>query len=205
MTDSLEKTARAAIKGWIESLGLLPAPTVVQVEEPKPPAKRTLPTFGVEFGPEEWETQKAKQVGAVGDQAILDFGGVSTEARLAWRCGSEEHAEAFRSQFRAFFLLKSQEEAPNKPPGTLVVKLPASFFGVFGGEVKLYLEKGSNLVYPERRETGIVDYWVLAHAALVTFPLLVLEPEPGTGFMDILINAGQADVDPFDMNDYGGP
>jgi len=205
LDDSIEKTAREVIRAWVESLGLAPAPTVVQVEEPKPDAKRTLPTFGVTFGAEEWETQLAEQVGQVGDRAILDFGGVSAEAGLVWRCASEEDAEAFRSQFRARFLLKTQEETPGKPAGSLVVKLPADFFGVFPGTVTLYLQTGNNLIFPERRESGLVDYWVLTHSALVTLPLLVLEPLPGTGFMDILINAGQADVDPFDMNNYGGP
>lgn len=205
MADSLEKTARAAIKAWIEGLGLLPPPTKVQVEEPKPESKGVLPTFEVTFGAEEWETHLAKQVGEVGDRGILDFGGLATEARLTWRCASEDHAEAFRSQFRSMFLLQTQDEDPGKLAGTMTVKLPVTFFGVIDGVVSLYLEKVNNLIFPERRETGMVDYWVLTHSALITLPLLVLEPEPGTGFMDVFINAGQADIDPFDMNDYGGP
>jgi hypothetical protein len=203
--DSIEKTAREAIRAWVESLGLAPAPTVIQVEEPKPDSKRTLPTFGVTFGAEEWDSQVAEQVGAVGDRAILDFGGLSMQAGLVWRCASEDDAEAFRSQFRSKFLLTTQEETAGKLAGTFVVKLPATFFDTIAGTVTLYLQKGNNLIFPERRETGLVDYWVLTHSALVTLPLLVLEPLPGTGFMDVLINAGQADVDPFDMNNYGGP
>jgi hypothetical protein len=205
MADSIEKTARATIKAWIEGLGLAPAPTVVQVEEPKPDAHRTLPTFEVTFGAEKWGTHNVgEHVGEVGDRGILDFGELSTEAGLTWRCASEEHAEAFREQFRSLLLLQTQEEAAGKLAGTLTIKLPATFLGVIDGVVTLYLEKGRNLIFPERRETGMVDYWVLTHSALVTLPLLVLEPLPGTGFMDVLIEVGQPE-DPFDMNNYGGP
>ncbi len=203
MVDSVEKTGRETIKAWIESIGLAPTPTVVQVEEPKPPAKQTLPTFEVQFGAETWGVQYRKQVGSVGDRALLDYGELSAAAAFTWRCGSEEHAEAFREQFRSSFLLACERDG--KLADTPVLQLDATFFGFHPGRVYVYLEDGENLIFPSRRETGIVDYWVLTHSMMVTLPLLVLEPLPGTGFMDVLINAGQPDIDPFDMNDYGGP
>ncbi len=201
MVDSIQKTARAAIKTWVESIGLLPAPTVVQVEEPEPTAKRTLPTFEVGFGKETWEKQQEKKVAEIGDQAILDFGEASAPATFVWRCASEAHAEAFREQFRAKFLLAARD---SNDVGVPVLKLDATFYGVYASQIAIYTETGENMVYAASRETGVVDYWILAHSMLVAFPLLVLEPEPGTGIMDILIEVGQPE-DPFDMNDYGGP
>lgn len=202
MADSLEKTARAAIKAWIESLALTPTPTVVQVEEPKPDAHRTLPTFEVQFGAESWNVNYREQVSNVGNRAILDYGEIETDARFVWRCGSESDAESFREQFRSRFLLYA--EAAGKLADTPVVKLSGSFFGVYDAPIHLYLNRPDNLVYPAARETGVVDYWVLAHSLVVTFPLLLFEPLPGTGFMDVLIEVGQPE-DPFDMNNYGGP
>jgi hypothetical protein len=202
LTDSLEKTARATIKTWIDALGLTPTPTVIQVEEPAPNAKRELPTFGVDFGPEEWEISYQTEIGAVDtDRAIVDFGSVAVNATFVWRCGSKADAEAFRSQFRAAFLLYARAQWTVLE--TPVVTLPATFLGAYEGEVTLYMESTNNLIYPERRDTGVVDYWVLKHALLVTFPLVVLEPTPGTGIMNVLIEVGQPE-DPFDMNDYPG-
>lgn len=199
MVDSVQKTARDAIKTWIESLALVPAPTVVQVEEPEPDAKRTLPTIEVSFGAEAWNTQQRTDAGSIGERVIWDYGETEAEGAIIWRAKSEAEAEAFREQFRGFFLLAA--EASGTVADTPVLKLPATFFGAVTDDVLVYFQKAGNLKFAERRETGVVDYWVLAHAVMVTYPLLVLEPDPGTGIMNVLIEAGQADIDPFDMND----
>jgi hypothetical protein len=201
VVDSVQKTVRATIKAWVESLGLTPTPTVVQVEEPKPPAKTTLPTFGVEFGKESWTKVYRHKVGEAGGLTVLDFGEAATPAMFKWRCASEDDAEAFREQFRSRFLLAAMDSSDAETP---VLKLDATFYGGYDAQIAIYTETGDNMVYPSSRETGVVDYWILAHSMMVAFPLLVLEPAPGIGIMDVLIEVGQPE-DPFEMNDYGGP
>jgi len=195
--DSLEKTVREALSAFVDAMGLLPEPTVIQTEEPSAPAKRVLPTFGIRWGVETWRRSQKSVVGQVGDRAVWDLGELEVEVGLVWRCASEEDAEAFRSQFRRkFFLVTVAAETDAS-----VVEIAATYFDTIDDGVTLMLRDAEHYASANPRDTATVDYWTLVYGAVVTLPLLVLEEEPGTGIMDVLIVGGQADIDPFNLND----
>jgi hypothetical protein len=191
--DSLEKTAEEAIRTYFEGLGLVPAPTTIQTDQPARPAKRTLPTLEVNWGVESWRRAQREQVGAIGDRGIWSMGELEYNVDIAWRAGSRDDAEAFRRHFRNRFLLSTVDQETEATS----VDLPARFFDEVDDGITLYLQNEGHFVDAKPRDTATTDYWVLAYPGLVTMPLLVLEDEPGTGEMDILIVGGQADIDPF--------
>lgn len=195
--DSLERTAEEAIRGYLEGLGLVPAPTVVQADRPAAPAKRELPTLEVNWGVESWRRGQREQVGAIGDRGIWSFGELEYAAEIAWRCGSRDDAEAFRRQFRNQLLLSTID----RDTEATSIDIACTFYGAVDDGITLYLQNEGHFVDAKPRDTATTDYWVLVYPAIVTLPFLVLEDEPGTGTMNVLIVGGQADVDPFPVED----
>jgi hypothetical protein len=195
--DSLEKTAEDAIRSYFEGLGLTPAPTTIQADQPARPAKRVLPTLEVGWGVESWKRAHREQVGAIDDRGIWTMGELEYTVDLVWRAGSREDAEAFRSQFRSKLLLSTID----RDTEAISINLPARFFDTVDDGVSVYLQNEGHYIGAKARDTATTDYWVLVYSALVTMPLLVLEEPPGTGTMDVLIVGGQADIDPYPVED----
>lgn len=198
MTDSVQKIARTAIEGWLDSAGLLPPPTEIRVEEPEPNAKITLPVFGIAWGEEDEVPAQGQIVAQHEGHDVWEFGEIEILSRWVWRVGSQADAEAVRASFRAKFLIYAQK-ASNTP----VLRLPADFYGL-DRTVSTYRESDGAMTNPSARDTAVVDYWIYSHAMRTSYPLLVVDDAESAGLMNILINAGQPDIDPFDMNDYGG-
>jgi hypothetical protein len=198
MTDSVQRIARAAIDDWLNSVDLLPTPTQIRVEEPEPNAKITLPVFGIAWSEEDEVPAYGKIVTQHEGHDVWSFGEIEISSRWVWRVGSKADAEAVRESFRAKFLIAAQADT-----NTPVLRLKADFYGL-ERDIAIYRESDGAMTNPNARDTAVVDYWIYSHAMRTTYPLFVVGEADSVGIMNVLINAGQPDIDPFDMNDFGG-
>ena len=118
------------------------------------------------------------------DVIVYEMGRNEGSATFQFKCSSEAEAETFREEWRRNVFQSMLEDGEVRMPVSKI--LPATFFGV-NDLVRVMLEPKTFIFQPESEDTVLEDLWVLRHDALVEYPLLVAEPLPGTGRMDIVI------------------
>ena len=119
------------------------------------------------------------------DQIVFEMGRMEGDASFVFKCSSKAQAEVFREEWRRNTFQSMLLDGEAKMP--VVKTLPATYFGLTD-LVRIMLKPRTFLFQPTSEDgTVLEDLWILRHDALIEYPLLEVEPLPGTGPMDIVI------------------
>jgi hypothetical protein len=192
---SLEATTFAAIDAWLAGFTWTTAPNRLLEAHESPGATTTteedddtprLPTLDMDMpsADELLYNQPLAREDSPTDQIVFELGRMEGKARFIFQCDSKAQAEVFREEWRRNTFQSMLADGEHKMP--VVKQLPATYFGVVD-HIRVMLEPQTFLFQPTSEDTVLEDRWVLRHDALISYPLFEVEPLPGTGTMDVII------------------
>jgi hypothetical protein len=202
-----DDVAEDALAAWLATIPLSVTPEAITTEIPVAGQKSPLPTLAAVWPDQEWDTEQRHVAGMYGDRAVFDFGALRSSVDIVWRCTSEAVAKLARSEIRSHILLEAS--ASGSVEGLVMLHLTGTFAGLTM-PIRLMLTPGAHIIGPDMRETVRRSYWETRLRGQIEYPLWVLEPEPGTGTMDIVIDLEPGeegpspafDLAPFNAEDY---
>lgn len=192
---SLETITFAAIDTWLAGFTWTTAPNRLLEAAESPGATTTteedddtprLPTLDLDMpsSDELLYNQPNALEDSPTDQIVFDMGRNEGKARFIFKCESKAQAETFREEWRRNLFQSMLEDGEAKMP--VVKQLAATYFGVVD-HVRVMFEPKTFLFQPTSPDTVLEDLWVLRHDALISYPLFEVEPLPGSGPMDIIV------------------
>jgi hypothetical protein len=198
---SLEETTRDIIQAWLDGFTWSTVPTVVvRPHDPTPavqPATEEddctprLPVIELKMSPSmsiPYNSPVAREDSPT-DQLVYDIGRAEASSQFMISCDSKAQAEAFRGEWRTNLWLDMLADGQTKMP--IVKKLDGFFLAVGLGvtdHIRVMLEPENFIYQPDTEDTIGEDLWVLRHDCLISYPILILEPPPGSGRMCVVIN-----------------
>jgi hypothetical protein len=199
-----ETTARALVEQWLQTFVWTTTPNIsVQAATPQQatqPATEeddavpSLPTLAFRLGPNAADEvllhiPKTRDDSPT-DQIVYELGRAESVGSFVFKCRSEDEAKAFKREFRDNAWLSMAADGDTQMP--VAKKLEGTFLddGTAGVDdhVRVFLEPTGFITHPSSNDTAVEDLWILRHACLVSYPLFAVEPLPGTGRMDVIIN-----------------
>jgi hypothetical protein len=123
------------------------------------------------------------------DQIVYEHGRAESAGQFVFKCRSEAEANEFKREFRSNAWLSMQADGETKMP--VVKRLDGTFLDAVLGvpdHIRVMLSPTGFISHPTSNNTAVDDTWILRHAALVSYPLLEIEPPPGSGRMCVVIN-----------------
>jgi hypothetical protein len=199
-----ETTARALVEDWIQTFTWTTVPTLsVQAQAPQQatqPATEegdavpALPTMAFRLGPDPADEvllhEPLARDDSPSDQIVYELGRAESAGSFVFKCRSQAEAETFKREFRDNAWVSMAADGDTKMP--VVKRLDGTFLddGTIGVDdhVRLFLSPTAFISHPSSNDTAIEDLWVLRHACMLSYPLFSVEPAPGSGRMDVVIN-----------------
>lgn len=198
-----ETTTRALVAAWLQSFTWTTAPNIsTQPHTPQQAAQPateegdavpTLPTLAFKLGPDPADevllNSPHTRDDSPTDRIVYELGRAESRASFVFRCRSQAEAETFKREFRDNAWASMLADGDVSMP--IVKRLDGTFLDPAAGvddHIRVFLDDQGFITHPSSSDTAIEDLWVLRHSCLVSYPLFFIEPAPGTGRMDVVIN-----------------
>ena len=198
-----ETTTRELVDTWLASFTWTNPPNVSTT--PHTPTGATapvleeddcapdLPTLSFELGPNPADEilyhQPLAREDSPTDQLVFDMGRAESEGTFVFKCGSEAEAALYKREFRDNAWASMRQDGAAKVP--VVKRLDGTFVDLALGvpdHIRVMLSPNGFITHPSTPDTAKENTWIVRHSCLVSYPLFIIEPPPGSGRMCVLIN-----------------